>query len=164
MFLHVSVILFTGGGIPACIAGGIPVCLAAGLGGVVSQHALQVSRPTPRVEVEGSGWGWSPGPHLGGSPGPHPGGSPGPHLGGGVSRPTPGGIPACTEADTPDGYCCGCYVSYWNAFLSSLLNKYYIRYLKCCIFQLISPYGHEVMSLCQALGSHTTLNIPRENS
>ena len=40
MFLHVSVILFTGGGggggaIPACIAGGIPACLAAGLlGGV----------------------------------------------------------------------------------------------------------------------------------
>ena len=35
MFLHVSVILFTGGGcgcaIPACIAGGIPACLAAGL-------------------------------------------------------------------------------------------------------------------------------------
>ena len=33
MFLHVSVILFTGGGggdISACIAGGIPACLAAG--------------------------------------------------------------------------------------------------------------------------------------
>ena len=48
-------ILFTGGGcaIPACIAGGIPACLAAGLGGggVVSQHALQVSRPTPKGEV-----------------------------------------------------------------------------------------------------------------
>ena len=69
MFLQVSVILFTGGGcrgaipaciaggIPACIAGGIPACLAAclaaGLQGVVSQHALQVSRPTPRGEVEG---------------------------------------------------------------------------------------------------------------
>ena len=92
-------------------------------GGVVSQLALQVSRPTPRGEVEGSGG---------------PGGSPGPHLrgklrglAGGVSRPTPGGgspgphtggcIPACTEADPPppppDGYCCGQYVSYWNAFL-----------------------------------------------
>ena len=41
-------------------------------------------------------------------------------------RPTPGGrvsrsggcIPAYTEADTPaDGYCCGRYGSYWNAFL-----------------------------------------------
>ena len=32
MFLHLSVILSTGGGgaIPACIAGGIPACLAAG--------------------------------------------------------------------------------------------------------------------------------------
>ena len=44
MFLHVSVILCTGGGaIPACIAGGIPACLAAGLRGcVLSQHAFQV--------------------------------------------------------------------------------------------------------------------------
>ena len=33
---------------------------------MVSQHALQVSRPTPKGEVEGSGLG-------GGSPGPHPG-------------------------------------------------------------------------------------------
>ena len=33
IFLHLSVILFTGGGgIPACIASGIPACLA-GLGG-----------------------------------------------------------------------------------------------------------------------------------
>ena len=59
-------------------------------GGVVSQHALQVSRPTPKEEAEGSGLGggreclqahiqWR-------SPGPHPRGV---------------GIPACTEADTP---------------------------------------------------------------
>ena len=39
-----------GGGIPACLAGGIPACLA-GLQGE------GVSRPTPRGEVEGSGWG-----------------------------------------------------------------------------------------------------------
>ena len=51
MFLHVSVILSTGGAIPACIAGGIPACLAAGLQDMVSQHALQVSRPTPKGEV-----------------------------------------------------------------------------------------------------------------
>ena len=99
MFLHVSVILFIGGG-------------------VVSQHALQVSRPTPRGEVEGSD-------QLGGSPGPHPRGKlRGLALGGlqahtpgglqahnwGVSRLTPGGslgphprgsIPTCTEADPP---------------------------------------------------------------
>ena len=33
MSLHVSVILFTGGAIPACIAGGIPAYLAAGIQG-----------------------------------------------------------------------------------------------------------------------------------
>ena len=50
--------------------GGIPGCLAGLRGGgvVVSQHALQVSRPTPRGEVEGSGLGG------GVSPAPHPGG------------------------------------------------------------------------------------------
>ena len=77
---------------------------------MVSQHALQVSRPTPRGEVEGYlAGGGSPGPHPrgkvsgiwpggggyqgphsrgklrgiwpGGSPGPHPGGNPGSHSG-----------------------------------------------------------------------------------
>ena len=138
-----------GGGIPACLAGGIPACLA-GLQGGVSQHVLQVSRPKPKGQLEGSGWGgvlqahaWgvvsrptlggSPGPHLRGSPGPTPGGSPGPHPGGlqahnwgDLQAHTQGGIPACTEADTPlaDGYCCGWYASYWNAFLFST-NYFY---------------------------------------
>ena len=33
-----------------------------------------------------------------------------------------GGFPACTEADPPEreGYCCGRYASYWNAFLFSI--------------------------------------------
>ena len=76
---------------------------------MVSQPALQVSRPTPRGDVEGSGLGGSPGPHQGGKlrglPGglqahtqgevevsgwgvsrPTPGGSPGPYLGGCVSQ------------------------------------------------------------------------------
>ena len=94
MFLHVSVShsVHGGGGIPACLAGGIPACLA-GLQRGVSQHALQVFRPTPKGKVEGSGWEGSPDPHLGESPGLHPRG---------VSRSTPRGcIPACTEADTP---------------------------------------------------------------
>ena len=97
-----------GGGIPACLAGDIPACLAgeipaclASLQGVLQTHAggRGVSRPTP-------GEGKFPGPYLGG-----------------VSRPTPreGGwcIPACTEANPSltDGYCCGRYASYWNAFL-----------------------------------------------
>ena len=74
MFLHVSVI---------CPRGG------RGWGVVVSQHALQVSRPTPKGEVEGSGQGegvsrptW------------------------GVSRPTPGGG-ACPGGSAPGGACSG---------------------------------------------------------
>ena len=61
--LHLSVILFTGGrgGIPACIADGISACLAD-LQGVVSQHALQVSRPTPKGRLRGSGPGPAPPP------------------------------------------------------------------------------------------------------
>ena len=95
MFLHVSVILFTGGGgvIPASIAGGIPACLAAGqvsggLGGI--PVCLAGFQADTQGEVEGSGHGVSrptPGgvsrPTPGGSPGPHPGGYSGPHLGGG---------------------------------------------------------------------------------
>ena len=88
MFLHMSVILFRG----------------------VSQHALQVSRPTPR----GGGWGvW-----LVGVPGPHLGGLQA-HTQGGLQAHTQGCIPAYTEAHLPpaDGYCWGQYASYWNAFL-----------------------------------------------
>ena len=43
MFLHVSVSHSVHGG--------------GGGGTVVSQHALKVSRPTPKGQVEGSGWG-----------------------------------------------------------------------------------------------------------
>ena len=79
-------------------------------------------------ELRGLAWGvfqggrGSPGPHPGGmSPGPYPGESPGPNPGGGgglQAHTQSGGIPACTEAQPPaDGYCCGWYASYWNAFL-----------------------------------------------
>ena len=65
----------------------------------------------------GSGWG-CPGPHWGGVSRPRPGGRLGSGQGG-VQAHTWGCIPACTEVDTPpaDGYCCGRYASYWNAFL-----------------------------------------------
>ena len=92
MFLHVSVILFMRGGIPAYPA----ACLQWG---VVSQHALQVSRPTPRGEVEGSGLVVSrPTPrglqaHTWGVSRPNPGGSPGPHLEG-LQAHTWGGYPS----------------------------------------------------------------------
>ena len=97
------------GGIPACIAGGISACLAAGLRGrgVVSQHALQVSRPTPRGELRGlargvvsrpTPKGEVEGSGLGGLlPGgwcllqgvPAPGGGGGSAPGGGEPPPTP---------------------------------------------------------------------------
>ena len=74
----------------------------------VSQHALQVSRPTPRGKLRDLARGvFRPTPKgelrglAWGSPGPHPGVC----------------IPACTEADPPDGYCCRQYASYWKAFL-----------------------------------------------
>ena len=47
-YVFACVCLSGGGGIPACLAG---------LEGGVSQHALQVSRPVPREELEGSAWG-----------------------------------------------------------------------------------------------------------
>ena len=50
--------------------------------GMVSQHALQISRPTPTGEVEGSG--------LGGLQGPHPGGLQA-HIQGGLQAHTWGG-------------------------------------------------------------------------
>ena len=51
-------------------------------GWVVSQHALQVCRPTPRGEVEGSGLGGFSRPTPRGEVGSGQRGSPGPHLGG----------------------------------------------------------------------------------
>ena len=90
-----------GGGIPACIADGIPACLAAALQGVVSQHALQVSRPTPKGEVGGLARGGLQA-HTQGGLQAHNWGVSRPTPRGVVSRPTPGEcIPAYTEADTP---------------------------------------------------------------
>ena len=114
MFLHVSVSHSVHRGAwypstPCSSPGGgcIPACLAVLQGGVF-QHALQVSRPTPRGKVEGSGLGVSS---------PHPGG----RLMGlarGVSRPIPrGGVSQHALRPPADGFCCGQYASYWNAFL-----------------------------------------------
>ena len=110
------------------------VCLSTG-GGVVSQHALQVSRPTPKGELEGSGRsGLQTHTQEGGLQAHTWRGSPGQHLEG-VSRPTPRGcIPACTEAAPPpaDGYCCGRYASYWNAFLLSTVTILACLYQRRC--------------------------------
>ena len=88
MFLHVS------GSHSVHRRGDIPACLAGLGGGGVSQHALQVSRPTLREGggVEGSGLGGGLHAHTRRGWGVWPGGSPGPHWGRGVSRPTPGGV------------------------------------------------------------------------
>ena len=73
------------------------------------------SRPTPKGEIEedqiqahtqGGNWGGS-------DPGPHPRGK----LRGIRSRPTPKGEIEGYEIQPPHDYCCGQYVSYWNAFL-----------------------------------------------
>ena len=111
--------------------------------GVVFQHALQVSRPTPKGEIEGD--------LARGVSRPTIKGEVEGHLARGVSRPTPkgevegdlawGGLKAHTwgvwswgcllhggcllQGGTPrggvetphDGYCCERYASYWNAFL-----------------------------------------------
>ena len=92
----------------------------------VSQHALQVSRPTPRGGGSRGVWpGGSPGLHPWGVSRPTPGGvsrptprgSPGPHLGG-LQANTEGGGSQHALRQTPaaDGYC-RWYTSYWNAFL-----------------------------------------------
>ena len=87
MFLHVSIILSTGGGggIPASIAG----FQAHTQGEVEGSGWGEVSRPTPNWKVEGSSLGGVQA-HTQGGLQAHTWGSPGPY---------PGGIPACTEAD-----------------------------------------------------------------
>ena len=97
MFLHVSVILFTGGGIRVCIAGGIPACLAAGLRGGIPACLAGLQGGGLQAHTQRESWGvWQ-----GGSPGPHPGGSPSPH---------PGGVYPSMHWGRPppmDGYCHG---------------------------------------------------------
>ena len=110
MFLHLSVILSTGG---ECLGPGggwgvwLGGCLGPGGGG---WSGWGVSRSRPRGEVGGLTGGVSrprPRGRLGGSgqgcvcPGPHPVGWPR-YTPGGCPGPGPGGcIPTCTEADTP---------------------------------------------------------------
>ena len=90
---------------------------------LVSQHTLQVSRPTPKREVEGSGRGaW-------GSQSPHLVGSPGPHLGclqahtRGVSRPTLGGFSRPTPRRGVSQHALRQNPPYRNAFLLKMLRK-----------------------------------------
>ena len=127
MFLHVSVNLFKGGWwYPSMHCRCIPACLAVGLwgGGWYPSMPCRFPGPHPR----GSSMVW-PGAVSRSTPR----GVPRPTQG--VSRPTPGGTcsrgrcllqgVACSRGhlhrggvEIPrEGYCCGRYASYWNAFL-----------------------------------------------
>ena len=94
---------------------------------MVSQHTLQVSGGGVYPSMPCRFPGPSPGRGLrglaggGGSPGPHP-------VGGGFQAHTRGGVSQHALRQTPpthttDGYCCGWYASYLNAFLSLLLRS-----------------------------------------
>ena len=124
MFLHLFVILFTGGGcgvcIPACIAGGTPACLAAGLqGGCVSQHALQAVSQHALQQVSG---------------------------GCVIPACIAGGIPACPcSRSLGRGGCVrgiwsmsGRYASYWNAFL--LENKHGLGKPNASVILMVKIY------------------------
>ena len=78
MFLHVSVILFKRWGVSQHALQVVSQhALQQVSRGLVSQQALQISRPTPRGKLRGLAWG-SPGSNPGRPPGPHQGESPGP--------------------------------------------------------------------------------------
>ena len=103
IFLHLFVILFTGGWYPSMHCTWYP-SMPCSRGCVLSQHALQVVSqhvlqqgvPAPR------GGEWSGGVC-----------SQGVCLGGLLC----GGDGLLLMETSPDGYCCGRYASYWNAFL-----------------------------------------------
>ena len=106
MFLQVSVCPQVGGAIPACIAGGISMPCSRSPRGVVSQHALQVSRPRGEVEgdlAEGGGGGVSR---------PTPKGEVEGDLARGFSRPTSKGE---VEGDLQAHTCGGLLLGGWSA-------------------------------------------------
>ena len=98
-----------------------------------SKYLLHIYRPETKfakvmfLHVSVCPQGGSPGPYPGGSPGHTQRESPGPHRGGGSRDPHWGGLQAHTlgvcvsqyalRQPPPDGYCCGQYASYRNAFL-----------------------------------------------
>ena len=92
MFLHLSVILFTGGS--ASMHTGIPRAQ--------SRHP---SDQAPPQEQTPSGPGTPPGEDT-----PGPG--------------TPQSRHSRTRPPPEDGYCCGRYASYWNAFLFTLISSF----------------------------------------
>ena len=120
IFLHLSVILFTGGS--ASFHAGIPTPREADPPAKETPPAR--SRPTPKGEIEGDQiQAYSQGGNSGGSdPGPHPrgkfgGSGPDQHPRGkfrGI-RTSPLSLP---EADSGIQSMSGRYASYWNALLT----------------------------------------------
>ena len=179
-------------------------CLSTG--GLVSQHALQVSRPTPRGEVEGdlargvsrstpkgevegdlargvsrstpkgevegdlargvsrpTPKGEVEGDLARGGSRPTPKGEVEGDLARGVSSPTPRGVyPSMHWGRPPNGYCCGQYTSYWNAFLSLFCVSHSTGCTCFCLFwdQLclaISPKEILKMYLLQVMFLHVSV-------
>ena len=93
VFTHVCHSVHGGGVYPSIPCRWCPSMPCRSLGEYVSQHALQVSRPTPRGALEGSGQGGLQA-HTRGVEGSGLGGLQAYTWGGGC-------IPACTEADPP---------------------------------------------------------------
>ena len=110
-----SVLLFTGEGVwyPS-----MP-CRSRGLW--YQSMPCRSPGPHPRGKLRGLAWGVSR-PTSRGSWGVWPGVSR-PTLGGGLQAHTRGRVYQHALIQTPsaDGYCCGQYASYWNAFLSDII-------------------------------------------
>ena len=124
-----------------------PICVPLKNNGILEYAHSPNSTPLPvpfylpqtKSFCSRGGGGWYPSMPCR-SPGPHPGGrsrglvgwgSPGPHPGevegsgwGGLQAHTQGCVSQHALRQTPpppaDGYCCGRYASYWNAFLFSI--------------------------------------------
>ena len=107
MFLHLSVILFT-------VAGGLPQCML-GYQPPGTRHPPRTSHPPGAADTP---------PmirHPLGADPPEPG-TPLDQAPPSESRHPPGpGIPPA------DGYCCGRYASYWNAFLFDSIFAHFCR-------------------------------------
>ena len=139
MFLHVSVILFTGGG-----------CLGPGPGGSLGGSGWGVLGPDPKGEVGGSAGGWCQGPHIRGCRGP---------LWGATQAQAWGCIPACTDTNTPtpppaDGYCCRRYAFYWNAFpppADGYCCRRYAFYWNAFLCEFINTLKSLFLLLCRVL-------------
>ena len=142
-----------GGGIPACIAGSIPACLAPGLqGGGIPACLAGYQAHTQVGSLGGSGWGGLQAHTQG-------------EVEGDLARECllPGGWllwGVCSRGcgDPPDGYCCGQYASYWNAFLFNIsIQTWHMDingYKKWPRVDLLDFKNNKILSLLRWMKSH----------